>query len=176
MWLLLVVEFFLGSLLVAKPSVLLRSVYPLQRWNAALFTWAKVAQKCQPNAPAKTSGRPQWTTMAPPWFRWSTAKAWPPKRTHWEKCRNSIRLFCLNQKWLAFLRTWGSSFETRFFLNSLRPSPPSPPIGWKISLQQTDTYPPHFPRKGKSEIHLEKYLQPGDMLLRRRIQPPRLPN
>lgn len=57
--------------------------------------------------------------MAPPWFRWSTAKAWPPKRTHWEKCRNSIRLFCLNQKRLAFLRTGGSSFETLFFLNSL---------------------------------------------------------
>lgn len=93
---------------MAKPSSAPSICLPASTVERCSFYLKQGRPEWGPNAPVKTSGRPQWTTMAPPWFRWSTAKAWPPKRTHSEKCRNMSKLdpFVLfESKRLAFLKT-----------------------------------------------------------------------
>ena len=134
--------------------LLLRSVYPLQRWNAALFTWAKVA---------RNEGRmPQLKRVVD-----HNGQQWhllgfgdqPPKpdlqKGHTERsvetCRNWICLFCLNQKGWHFWELEGHLLKLVFFLNSLHLQ----------ALQLVERFLsskrihiPHLPRKGKSEIHL----------------------
>ena len=131
--------------------LLLRSVYPLQRWNAALFTWAKVARKWPQLKRVVDHNGQQWHLLG--------FGDQPPKpdlqKGHTERSVEtpSVCFVWIKNGW-HFWELEGHLLKLVFFLNSLRPSPPSPPIGWKITLQQTETYPPHLPRKGKSEIHL----------------------